>query len=154
MSTKVKSITPKTYEGKVTGHTIVLEDGTQGYLDDKGSAKELKVGEDVIYILVVKQNKQGKDYNLLTLKRTQSATSTPPAPAKEEKKDSIFKNAFSASSPQTKEGYKVQAAIEATRFVFDAFSAERIDGEQIKEFQRKAVTILWDEIDEIFKDSK
>jgi hypothetical protein len=90
MSTKVKSITPKTYEGKVTGYSIVLEDGVQGYLDDKGSDKDIKAGEDVIYILAVKKNKKGTDYNLLTLKRVaQSFTPQPtptPEPAKEEKK--------------------------------------------------------------------
>lgn len=78
MQTKVAKIEPKTYLGKVTGHSIVLENGTSGYLDDKGSDKDIREGEFVEFSLQVKQNKRGENYNLLTLKRAGSSTITAP----------------------------------------------------------------------------
>ncbi len=87
MNSKVVKIEPKTYQGKVTGHTIILENGTSGYLDDKGSDKNIKEGEIVEYLSVAKQNKNGGTYNLLTLKRlvttannTTGTVTAPPAP--------------------------------------------------------------------------
>jgi hypothetical protein len=86
---KVTIIEPKTYQGKVTGHSIVLENGTKGYLDDKGSDKDIAVGETVEFTITVKQNKKGENYNLLTLKRASTVTvpasltptlTTPPKP--------------------------------------------------------------------------
>jgi hypothetical protein len=69
MRTTIKAIEPKTYQGKVSGYSITLENGVTGYLDDKASSSDLKVGESVEYSVAVKKNKQGKDYNLLTLNR-------------------------------------------------------------------------------------
>lgn len=90
MTTTIKSIEPKTYQGKVTGYSITLENGVVGYLDDKASSSDLKAGESVDYSSVVKQNKKGGNYNLLTLNRVfpgqsqapaQSAPTPTPSPA-------------------------------------------------------------------------
>ena len=87
MNSKVVKIEPKTYQGQVTGHTITLENGTNGYLDDKRSDKDIREGEIVEYLIVVKNNKRGEPYNLLTLKRlvttasnTTGTVTAPPAP--------------------------------------------------------------------------
>jgi hypothetical protein len=147
MSTKVKSITPKTYEGKVTGHTIVLEDGIQGYLDDKGSDKDIKVGEDVIYILVVKQNKQGKDYNLLTLKRTQSATSTP-APAKEEKKPTT--NITIDAVLVFKE--RCENSRRAMQIVGGFVTGDKINLDKVKDTYKEVNILLQEAVDDILSE--
>jgi len=89
MTTTIKSIEPKTYQGKVTGYSITLENGVTGYLDDKASSSDLKVGESVDYSSVSKQNKKGGTYNLLTLNRVfpgqQHVPSQTSAPAPEVK---------------------------------------------------------------------
>ncbi len=76
----ITNIEPKTYQGKVTGHIITLDTGITGYLDDKQSSADLRVGEEVSYSLTVKKNKQGKDYNLLTISRVFSGGAQPPVP--------------------------------------------------------------------------
>jgi hypothetical protein len=92
MTTTIKSIEPKTYQGKVTGYSITLENGVMGYLDDKASSSDLKAGESVDYSISVKQNKKGGIYNLLTLNRvfpgqsqapSQSAPTSTPPPARD-----------------------------------------------------------------------
>jgi hypothetical protein len=75
--TTITVMEPKTYQGKVTGYKITLADGVQGYLDDKGSDKGLSVGSQVDYLIAVKKNKSGGDYNLLTLKTSGSQTFAP-----------------------------------------------------------------------------
>ncbi len=141
---KITKLEPKTYQGKVTGHSVTLDDGTVGYLNDKDSDK-VAVNDDVSCTVEVKKNKKGDNYNLLTLRKV---TGTPPPP--QPPKDSTFKNNINPAQPKTIEEYKVNATIEAMRFVYDAFSNQRIDAPQIPEFQRRAVEILWTEIDEIF----
>lgn len=79
MTTTIKSIEPKTYQGKVTGYSITLENGVMGYLDDKASSSDLKAGESVDYSIAVKQNKKGGIYNLLTLNRVFPGQSQAPA---------------------------------------------------------------------------
>ena len=83
MNSKVTKIESRTFQGKVTGHTVTLENGTSGYLDDKGSDKDIREGEIVEYTSETKQNKKGGTYTLLTLKRlvtTATVTTPPPAP--------------------------------------------------------------------------
>ena len=83
MNSKVVKIEARTFQGKVTGHTVTLENGTSGYLDDKGSDKDIREGEIVEYTSETKQNKKGGTYTLLTLKRLVTAgtvTTPPPAP--------------------------------------------------------------------------
>lgn len=83
MKTTIKTITSKdfTKDGKTTTSiTVTLANDVTGYLNDKGSSSDLKQGESVDYTLEVKKNKQGKDYNLLTLNRVSSSTQEEKAP--------------------------------------------------------------------------
>ena len=68
---KITNIEDKTYQGQVTGHVITLDNGTTGYLADKVS-DVVKEGDNVDCQLEVKKNKQGGNYNLLTLKIVQA----------------------------------------------------------------------------------
>jgi hypothetical protein len=150
MSTKVKSITPKTYEGKVTGYSIILENGTEGYLDDKGSDKELKPGDNVEFILVVKQNKKGKDYNLLTLKRvSQSVTPTasPTTPAKEEKK----------TTPTTIDAVLIfkercENSRRAMQIVGGFVTGDKINLDKVKETYKEVNILLQEAVDDILSE--
>lgn len=75
---KIKIIEPKTFQGRVTGHLIELDNGTKGYLDDKGSDK-VNVGDEVECIITTKNNQKGEPYKLLTLKKS-LVRAQPPSP--------------------------------------------------------------------------
>ena len=140
--TTIKTITPKTYQGKVTGHSIELSDGVSGYLDDKGSDKDLKTGEGVFYSLAVKQNKQGKDYNLLTLKRASSTSQPAQSPAPNIPKP--INAPATGSIPE----FKAQASLRAMEFVVNAYIADKIPWDQIKPNYLELRGYLWDGVDE------
>jgi len=129
MKTRIKEIIEKTYQGKVTGHAITLENGVVGYLADKTSDKELKVNEEVDYTLEVKKNKQGKDYNLLTLKRAGAETQP------NEVKTDVFPAVSlpSSISPALIFEMKVKMVIVAMQEVNKAFLADKITNTQIPE---------------------
>lgn len=86
MSTTITKVETKTFtkqDGKTNvSHTITLSDGITGYLDDKGSDKDLKSGEAITYTAQDKKNKNGGDYKLLTIHRVSgsSAPASSPAP--------------------------------------------------------------------------
>jgi hypothetical protein len=141
-----------TYEGKVTGHSVTLADGTTGYLDDKGSTKGLRVGDSVNYTTAVKQNKKGGNYNLLTLTlatATNAGSSTPANPQQPIKASVI-------STPQNSsiEVQKAHAAVSAMEFIVNAVVVGKLDWPQLAEKQREATQILWNEIDEIYNNGK
>ena len=73
---KITKLEEKTYQGKVTGHSVTLDDGTVGYLDDKNSDK-VAVNDEVSCTVEVKQNKKGGNYNLLTLRKVTDKVPTP-----------------------------------------------------------------------------
>ena len=52
MNSKVVKIEPKTYQGKVTGHTITLENGTSGYLDQVKLYKQEKKDKGEYYCYI------------------------------------------------------------------------------------------------------
>ena len=154
MSTKIKSIESKSFTNNSTGktsvsHTVVLEDGVSGYLDDKSSDKDLKQGETVNYLIEVKQNKKGGNYNLLTIKRD-GVTTAPSAPAPQAQTPPPTGSQPKYSSQRSIQDWKAQSAIDAMGFMVDAVATGKIDWPQLREKQREACTILWDEIDEIF----
>jgi len=136
---KITKLEAKTYQGKVTGHLVGLDDGTEGYLNDKGS-DTVALGDNVSCTLEVKQNKQGKNYNLLTLKKGTSAPKDEPG----------VRNDFNPARPKAIEDHKVNAAIEATGFIHELIGVGKIEPSQMEEYQRRAVTLLWKEIDEVF----
>jgi hypothetical protein len=84
---KITNIETKTFTNKADGktstsHIVTVDTGQTGYLSDKDSDKDLKVGESVTVSVEVKKNKKGEDYNLLTLKRGNSSSpaQTPSSP--------------------------------------------------------------------------
>ena len=153
MSTKIKNIESKSFTNNYTNktsisYTVTLEDGAVGYLDDKNSDKDLKQGETVNYLITVKQNKKGDNYNLLTIKRDGVATA-PSAPTSQSAPPPTGSQP-KYSSQRSIQDWKAQSAIDAMGFMVDAVATGKIDWPQLREKQREACTILWDEIDEIF----
>jgi len=130
IKTKIKTIEPKTYQGKVTGYLLVLENGIQGYLNDKGSDSGLSAGSDVEYTLEVKKNKKtGADYNLLTVKFAQALTTGTPTPSPAPPPTKGTNTPYSPSVEQ----FKAKASFEAMRFVIDTLIADKITWDQLKE---------------------
>lgn len=138
MKTKVKEIAEKTYQGKVTGHSVTLENGVTGYLNDKGS-DTVSVGSEVDYTLEVKKNKQGKDYNLLTLKLV---SETPQKGSEPETKSMPTKVTTSTSS------LKAQASVKAMEFLINAFIADKVAWNEIQPKFKELAGYLNDAIDE------
>ena len=150
MATTIKKITTKskTWNGKTTiSYLAALEDGTEGYFNPQDPG-EFKEGDTVEYTSVEKTSTKGK-YNVLTMTKTQAGVANK-SPQSTNPKDITVKNNINPATPKTIEEYKVNAAIEAMGFVYEAFSAERVDAEKIEEYQKKAANLLWSEIDEIF----
>ena len=143
---KITKLEPKTYMGKPNGFKVTLADGTYGNLKEKDSDSDFKEGEEVDVVIEDYINKKGEHSNLLILKKSKG---TPPAQSSLPK-DITFENNINPYQPKSIEEHKVNASVEAMRFVYEAFSNQRIDAPQIAEFQRRAVEILWNEIDEIF----
>ena len=140
---KITKLEEKTYQGKVTGHSVTLDDGTNGYLDDKGS-DTVVVGDEVSCTLEVKQNKKGGNYNLLTLKRV---TGTTPAPAPQ----SVPVAQVGMPRPVSQAGIvqlKAQAASDAMGFVKDFFVADKITYDKFKDYFVELKGYLFDAIDE------
>ena len=69
MRTRIKTMEPKTYQGKPNGYKIVLEDNTEGNLVEKDSDKGLRVGDTVEATITDYVSKsKGTHSNLITLK--------------------------------------------------------------------------------------
>jgi hypothetical protein len=146
--TKITILKENTYEGKVSGHSITLADGTTGYLDDKGSTQGLRVNDDVEYTLVVKKNKKGGNYNLLTLTLSSGQPiQNKPAPQSSPQQPS---KTFPTPSNSSIEVQKSHAAVSAMEFIVNAVVEGKLDWPQLAEKQREATQILWNEIDEIY----
>jgi hypothetical protein len=143
--TKITILKENTYEGKVTGHSVTLADGTTGYLDDKGSTAGLRVNDDVEYTLAVKKNKKGGNYNLLTLTlSTGQGFKANPIPPQQTGKSTP------APTNSSIEVQKSHAAVSAMEFIVNAVVEGKLDWPQLAEKQREATQILWNEIDEIY----
>lgn len=145
MATKVKQIEEKTFQGKVTGHIITLEDNTVGYLDDKNSDKVI-VGDNVDYTLIVKKNKQGKDYNLLTLKRVVTASTIQVSSANTVQ--SSVPSKPSLISPIEIFHEKVNAANNAMHEVMIQIWNDQMTDEKLKEHFVNIRNWVWASIDE------
>ena len=137
--TKITNIEDKTYQGKVTGHIITLADGTTGYLADKVS-DSVVVGDDVSCLLEVKRNKQGGEYNLLTLKKIQQgAPDQPPRPA------------IHVGAGKSKQELKCDASIQVFIRLMDEVKAGKMGTSVIASELREFSQYIWAEIDEAFK---
>ena len=143
MKTKVKTLETKTYQGKVTGHLVTLENGVIGYLNDKGS-DEIGEGNEVDYTLEVKKSKQGKDYNLLTLKlvsETQQKSIVPET------------KVTSTKVPVTNLlSIKAQAVVKGMEYMINAFIADKITWDQIQPKFKELSGYLIDGIEECNKE--
>jgi len=138
---KITKLEPKTYQGKVTGHSVTLDDGTVGYLNDKDSDK-VAVNDDVSCTVEVKKNKKGDNYNLLTLRKV---TGTPPASQPQlQAQASIPRPVSQAGIVQL----KAQAASDAMGFVKDFFVADKITYDKFKDYFIELKGYLFDAIDE------
>ena len=146
----------KPFQGK-TSAFVTFEDESWGFFEYKGDAP-FKEGDEVEYTAVKEKTKTGKDIVKLTINKIVSETPQKEVQTETEptdlRKEPSMQNKFSPSAPKSIEEYKVNAAIESLRFVMDAFSVQRIDEKQIEEYQKRGVTLLWDEIDEIFNGKK
>lgn len=145
----IKAITPKTYQGKVTGYSVELSDGVIGYLDDKNSSGGLKVGDNVSYTLTVKKNKQGNDYNLLAINIATMGVQ-PPQPQAQPQQAFVSKPPSLISPPPTSSltELKAQASLRAMEFVVNAYIADKIQWDQIKPNYVELRGYLWDGVDE------
>jgi len=145
--TTVKTITKKTFNGK-DSYTIELSDGKTGYLNEKGSSGGLKAGDPVEYTLEVKQNKQGKDYNLLSVNLAVGQSNAPaPSPPQSPKIGTSVLPGSIASGVIVE--YKVQASLRAMEFVINAYIADKLQWDQIKPNHKELTGYLTDAVDEI-----
>ena len=145
--TKIKTLTEKTYEGKVTGHSVVLEDGTTGYLNDKGSDTVI-VGDEVACTLEVKKNKKGGDYNLLTLKKVASGTAAPQqpkAPSTIPPSQRPYDKAVKSITEM-----KFEARLDVIELIARLLIAGKIERAESKEYFVEWVGMVDSAIDEIF----
>jgi hypothetical protein len=126
MKTTIKSITSKefTKDGKTNiSHTVELDNGVTGYLNDKGSSQGLKQGDTVDYTLEVKKNKKGTDYNLLSINLLPPSAMTGSAPSTPEfKQPSVNKVQKAGSIEEMKfEGRKVCMKLAVSCFIAGKF---------------------------------
>jgi hypothetical protein len=138
---KITKLEEKTFGGKVTGHTVTLDNGVVGYLNDKDSDKVAQ-NDEVSYTIEVKQNKKGGNYNLLTLKRATGTTPPPPPP---------LPPPPNTPRPVSQAGIvqlKAQAASDAMRYVKDFFVADKITYDKFKDYFVELKGYLFDAIDE------
>lgn len=154
IKTKIKTIEPKTYQGRVTGYLLVLENGIQGYLNDKGSDSGLSAGSDVEYTLEVKKNKnKGTDYNLLTVNfASQSATPSSPAqeasPPKEESEIFLPSTKGTTRAKSIAE-MKYEGRVYCLKLAVKCLLAKAIEYPQVKQYFTEWVELLDASIDEI-----
>lgn len=145
--TTITSITPKTYDGKITGYSVVLSDGVNGYLDDKASDKDLKQGEQVTYTSANKTNKKGGTYILLSIRRGSSVATPQPSSGM----------GLPVKTPlpvQSKVDHKIEAALRSMEYCMKVYGEERqgFDWDVVLSKQREIVQTLWSEIDEIYSE--
>jgi hypothetical protein len=125
---KITSITEKTFQGKVTGHSIVLDDGTIGNLSDKESDTGLKAGDEVTAVVKDYVSKAGKHSNLITLKRAVFGAPVappqgiPPLPPKPQ---------IHVGTGKSAEDWKVETSIRLWEKLMDGFYDEKLDDAKV-----------------------
>ena len=146
MRTKIKTMEPKTYQGKPNGYKIVLEDNTEGNLVEKDSDSGLRVGDTVDATVTDYISKsKGTHSNLITLrlvsetqqKSVQTETKAPPA-----------KVQVSTTALQT---LKAQSVVKAMEFMINCFIADKITWDQIQPKFKELSGYLIDGIEECDK---
>ena len=151
MKTRLKGLEAKTYQGKVTGHKVTLENGVEGYLDDKNSDKEIKLGDEVDYTVEVKQNKTTKkDYNLLTLKKIVSERSQNEMKISEVQTFTETKPTLTPTGAWEVNKIKAEACTRLMIKAMDMFDENKLDWDAVAEKQKYVTQLVWGEIDEIY----
>lgn len=142
---KIKSVEEFKKDNGKKSWKFTIDDGTVGYTTNE-KPWEYKEGDEVS----VKVENKGK-YNLLTFTRLTGTASAPQssAPASQSAPPPTGSQP-KYSSQRSIQDWKAQSAIDAMGFMVDAVATGKIDWPQLREKQREACTILWDEIDEIF----
>ena len=143
---KITKIEDKTFQGKVTGHTVTLADGTTGYLADKTS-DNVRVGDDVTCTVEVKKNKKGEDYNLLTLKFIQSSGTPTPTPAPQGK--IVPPNTSAISTVKSFAEMKFEGRLVCIKLAVECILQGRMERKEATEAFSEWVSVLDASIDEL-----
>jgi hypothetical protein len=154
MQTTIKTITPKTFQNKPNGFSIVLVDGTEGNLAEKTSDKGLRAGDPVEATIQDYVSKAGKHSNLITLKLMQPGAAQTATVLPQTVNPPVNKPApLSTYSvlPKSKEQVKIDAFFKATDKVTDLVLGGKMTWEKYQEGHQQLTTFLYGEIDKIFK---
>ena len=141
---KLVKLEQKTFEGKPSGFKITLDDGRTGNLQEKESDKGLREGDNVTVTEIPYTSKAGKTSTLYGLRLNTTPASGPqnaPTPAPASSKTP-------SATPLSVNPVKANATIEAMRFCIDAFIADKITWDKIKDYHKEITGYLNDAIDE------
>jgi hypothetical protein len=141
--TKITKLEEKTFEGKHSGYSVSFDDNRSGNLQEKQSDKGLRVGDIVIVTEIPYTSKAGKVSTLYGVRLSQATQSAPQPPTQQQQ-------------PQSKPGVlstpannvKANATIKAMEFCVNAFIADKITWDKIKEYHKEITGYLNDAIDE------
>jgi hypothetical protein len=151
--TKVEEI-KSTYQGKEKkSYKFTLDDGKVGYASNK-APWEFKEGDAISYSTEVKKSSKG-EYNLFTFTRLsetidhlhddsgKGSINNQPLPP--------LKPQIHVGTPKSIQELKTEAAISCTRFMVDAFIADKAEWAEIAEKQKVLYALVSGEIDDCFK---
>ena len=143
---KITALVPKTYQGNPSGFTVTFDDGRSGNMEEKQSDKGLRVGDDVVVTEIPYTSKKGVKSTLFGVRLNVAGTSqlanaplTPPVVPPKPQMPTGVNNVSTA---------KANATVQAMRFVIDAFIADKINWDKIKEYHKEITGYLYDAIDE------
>ena len=145
---KITILEAKTYQGNPSGFKVTLDDGRTGNVQEKGSDKGLRVGDEVLVKEIPYTSKAGVTSTLygLRLNTGQPIINTPSQqPQSKPQPPQIH-----VGAGKSKEELKADAASKMAEIVINAFFQDKLDAGQIEVRAREYTKLLWSEIDEIF----
>jgi hypothetical protein len=147
--TKITALEAKTYQGKPSGFKVTFDDGRSGNLQEKESDKGLRVGDDVWVTEIPYTSKAGVKSTLygVRLHMQSPATQTPPSGPPPQQPTSPKAPIIPAPTGSLLQ-IKANATVQAMKFVVDAFIADKINWDKIKEYHKEITGYLNDAIDE------
>jgi hypothetical protein len=145
--TKIKSIVEKTFQGKVTGHTVVLDDGTTGNLADKKSDTGLVAGDEVVATVEDYVSKAGNHSNLITLNRaTAQQTNAPTAPQTNAPTNVVINGAINSTLVFQE---RCKGVIKSMELTIQAVLEDKLTFDKVKDQFKEVNTYVQDAINEI-----
>ena len=146
----ITKLEAKTYQGKPSGFTITLSDGRTGNLQEKDSDKGLRVGDSVTVTEIPYTSKAGKVSTLYGVRIGAPPEQLPPPYV------GIAPPPLQAISQQNNppiqsapiNNIKANATIKAMEFCVNAFIADKITWDKIKDYHKEITGYLNDAIDE------